>query len=219
MPQRGTVFLGVSLTVVLFAPLLVADDQQAESSRLNALFGKGVAELRTARWDAAIADFTEILNAQPKCAEAFAARGAAHLAKEQFDLAITDTTKAIELTPKATPSYLNRGLAYLAKNDLEHAMADFKTLLRIAPKSDEAFAGCGQVHFARKEYDQAVAAFTKAIEVIPEKRDSDLMNRLVRHYNCRGKVLLEKGESQKAEKDFEAALQILDKNGPANKVR
>lgn len=82
-------------------------------------------------FDAAIADFDEVVRRAPTWESGFIKRGYACLAKDDYDRAIADFNESIQLSPTLGPLYRNRGEAYLAKGEDALAEADFREAKRL----------------------------------------------------------------------------------------
>ncbi len=80
-------------------------------------------------YDAAIADYTEVIGRKPTIAEAYYNRGNVLKNKGDYDAAIADYTEAIRLKPKLIEAYYNRGLMCQANGYWKAAIADFQKYL------------------------------------------------------------------------------------------
>jgi tetratricopeptide (TPR) repeat protein len=84
----------------------------------------------------AIADYSKVIEQNPKDPEAYNNRGNAFFDNLQYDLAIADYTKAIELNPKYAEAYYHRGNVYVDKLQFDQAIADLKTCISLSPTPD-----------------------------------------------------------------------------------
>jgi len=64
------------------------------------------------KYDNTIEIFSEVIELNPKCANAYNDRGAANYVLGKCDKSIKDFTKSIELDPNNPGHYYNRGNAY-----------------------------------------------------------------------------------------------------------
>ncbi|MGE0769943.1 MAG: tetratricopeptide repeat protein, partial [Hyphomicrobiaceae bacterium] len=80
----------------------------------------------------AIADYTAIIRANPKDANAYYNRGRVHKAKRDFDRAIADYSRAIEIVPRMSPFYAFRGDVYAEKGDKDRAIQEYRKALNIS---------------------------------------------------------------------------------------
>ena len=67
--------------------------------------------------DAAIRQFTAVLQKNPKDTGAYAKRGKAYSGNKDYDKAMADYDKAIQLDPKIADAYVGRAVIYLVKRD------------------------------------------------------------------------------------------------------
>ncbi len=95
--------------------------------------------------DSALKDFSRIIEADPKNAQAYSMRGLVYLGKGNFEAAAEEQTKAIGLNPKYVDAYLRRGKTFMAQAVLKkkpearpRAMEDFKTVLKMDPRNEDA---------------------------------------------------------------------------------
>jgi hypothetical protein len=84
--------------------------------------GWTMAEIANGHHDRTLADFTQVIEANP--AAAYDIRGDTENAKGDFDGAIADFTKAIELNPNDAIAYYHRAFAKDKKGDFDGASAD-----------------------------------------------------------------------------------------------
>src|ERR1700738_1296223 len=72
---------------------------------------KGVELAQQKQYDAAIAEFTKAIEADPKDARTYSNRGTAYRATGKFTEAIADYSKAIEVSPKDYFGFMESGQA------------------------------------------------------------------------------------------------------------
>jgi tetratricopeptide (TPR) repeat protein len=118
--------------------------------------------------DGALADFTKVIELDPKSAPAYNSRGIVKQMRGDLDGAIADYTKAVGLDPKSAPAYNNRAVAKQTKGDLDGALADHTKVVELDPKNALAYNNRGLVKRATGDADGALADFTKAIELNPQ---------------------------------------------------
>src|SRR6185295_17908128 len=73
------------------------------------IMNRGYIQTRDRRFDAAIADFTEVLRLRPKSSGALRARAGVYAELKQLDAAAKDYEQAIDLEPELPTSYIARG--------------------------------------------------------------------------------------------------------------
>ncbi|WP_027184280.1 tetratricopeptide repeat protein [Desulfovibrio inopinatus] len=129
----------------------------------DAWYLRGLAEIDTGDYDAAIDDFTSILDVQPDNVEALAGRAKAYLENDEASLALTDINRAIALAPTNAELYVTRGLVWLAMDNLTRAGNNFDTALSYDATSSNAYAGNGYLAIEDKDYVTAIAWFDTAL--------------------------------------------------------
>ena len=92
-------------------------------------FNRGLSNLNQARFNRAIADFTEAIRLDAGNLLALINRGEAYRLRGDYDAAIADFTEAIRLDPKNALAYSNRGIVQRSKGELDLAIADFTQAL------------------------------------------------------------------------------------------
>jgi tetratricopeptide (TPR) repeat protein len=109
--------------IQLFTKAIASGELSQE--QLSAAYSlRGFALEMKGAYDKAIADWTKVIELNPKNAEAYYHRGLAWHGKGDYDKAIVDYTKAIELDPKLADAYYSRGLAWFGKGDYDKFKAD-----------------------------------------------------------------------------------------------
>src|SRR5438270_3423209 len=146
-----------SILSVLFVGLLVIPVAQGKSRGGGGESGgdharRGEELVNQKQYDAAIAEFTKEVQANPGDPRAYDRRGTAYRAAARvaaaagdgagasmrFVSAITDFSKEIELAPKSFIGYLERGQTELAQQQFDTALADLNKAVELKP--DEALA-------------------------------------------------------------------------------
>jgi Flp pilus assembly protein TadD len=86
---------------------------------------QGEDALRNGDYEKAFSFWSEILQSNPKNADAFVFRGIARIGKGDLDGAITDWDKAVQLDPNLAAAYANRGKGYARKGELDEEIIDW----------------------------------------------------------------------------------------------
>jgi tetratricopeptide (TPR) repeat protein len=172
------------LGACLFAPALVEgktvpQHQKRAAARSgkgdsNGAFSDGQQAIRLSLQEAkepldnAIANYTRVIERNPKSATAYHNRGNARLAKGDLDGAIADFNRAIDLRPKYADAYKNRATAKRAKGDLDGALADSDRGIELDPKSADAYLVRGVVKSDEDDLDGAISDYSEAIKLDPK---------------------------------------------------
>jgi tetratricopeptide (TPR) repeat protein len=125
-------------------------------------FDKGAALSGRGDWDAAILEYTNAINIDPNCAEAYNGRGSAYIWKKDYDRAIVDYTQAIKICPNYTEAYNCRGVAYSWKNDYGRAIADYTQAITLWPYYAEAYKNRAKAYSAKGNKTLAGADYAMA---------------------------------------------------------
>jgi tetratricopeptide (TPR) repeat protein len=115
--------------------------------------------------DQAIADCTEAIRCDPKCAVAYRHRGAAYSAEGDSDKAMADFDAAVRLDPTDRINLSDRVRESLKRREFDKALADVDQMIHLNPRDGNAYASRGEVHLARGDFEKAAADYDRAAEV------------------------------------------------------
>lgn len=85
--------------------------------------------------DEAIKKYKEIIEKNPKCAEAYTDLGTAYVYKDMNDRAIEELKKAIDIDPRNADAYTWLGQCYEEKGEYEKAKQAYKKALKLTPEN------------------------------------------------------------------------------------
>lgn len=94
------------------------------------------AYMRKKDYAKAAADYTKVLELDPKNAYSYKMRGRARYEMADANGAVADYTKSIELDDKDPDAYFMRGYAYGSQKKLAEAKADLEKALELSPKME-----------------------------------------------------------------------------------
>lgn len=178
--------LRVSTKCFLIAAIAVAvavstNAQPAEQlKRASELFKQGNDNYSGARYDAAIANFTEYLKIRPNVATGWYNRGLAHwqkamaaMSRADFEKAEADFTQAIKIDAKDADFWLHRAHARLRlipvdfTKQVAQAIADYSEVIRLRPADSGAYTGRAQAYYEKNSSREAMADANKALQLNP----------------------------------------------------
>jgi tetratricopeptide (TPR) repeat protein len=169
----------------------------------------GIKEFDNHNWDAAEADFTKAINADPTLTDAYTWRGDTRDNKGDPAGALLDYAQAIKHDPKDQ-------YAYATKCDTEREVAhydagirDCKKAIALDPHDAYAYRMLGRLYVARggnADYVNAVSSFTQSI-----KADNTVP--ITYAYRCQARELLE--NYSQALEDCDRALALDSSNHTA----
>ncbi|MDR3341696.1 MAG: tetratricopeptide repeat protein [Treponema sp.] len=99
---------------------------------------RGMAHFARSHYEAAIDDFTQSLELDPKSYKAFYYRGVVRAVLQQFIEAIDDFTRSLDINPYQSFCRYRRGLTYYHIDDYPQALADCEAALALEPDSEPA---------------------------------------------------------------------------------
>jgi tetratricopeptide (TPR) repeat protein len=169
----------------LFA--LASDIQQ--SGNLN-----GAAEL-----------YHQIVQADPRQAEAHFKLGNILLRQHKLDEAITRYRLCIDLRPNDAEAHCNLGLALASLGKLDDAVKQFSRALSLNPRYAEAHSNLGTALRSQRKQEEAIASFQQALVCNPNFAEA--------HYNL-GNAFKDMARWDEAADQYQQALRL--KPGSAN---
>jgi tetratricopeptide (TPR) repeat protein len=135
---------------------------------VSALYNRGVAYCdRLSQPKKAVADFSRVIELDPKHVNAWCSRGIAHDKLGRYEDAVTDFSRAIELDPKLVSAWYGRGVAYATLGRYGEAVADYASVIELDPKNVNAWHGRGLGHRRLGQYGKAVADYETALTLAP----------------------------------------------------
>lgn len=126
-------------------PAYVAFQQQAD------------AHLVKGEYDLAVADYSKVIELNPKNAGTYLSRGLSYSYKKSYDQAISDYNRGIELAPNESSAYFNRGESYEKLGETAKALADYQKAVEINPKNESAKASLKRLQDEQAKIEQAKA--------------------------------------------------------------
>jgi Flp pilus assembly protein TadD len=163
----------------------------------RALNRRGLAYVRTERYNEALADFNRLIASNRTNSGYFGNRISVHRALKQYDLALRDAGETIRLSPRLAFGYHNRASIYFDIGKYEEAIADLDRA--IAAKDAFVFSiyDRGRAYAKLGRYGLAVRDFTTVLEREPTS---------VWAYRERGLAYVGSGEVDKARADLRKFL-------------
>lgn len=144
-------------------------------------------------FEAAIIEYSKVIEIQPKNADAYHNRGIAKAKLKDYQGAVIDFTKTIELDPNHEFGYYNRGNAKDDLNDFKSAIADYNKAIRINSSNSNYLNNRGIAKGHLGDFNGAISDYSEAIKMSP--MDSTL------YYN-RGIAKLKLGQRDSGCKDL-----------------
>jgi tetratricopeptide (TPR) repeat protein len=174
---------------------------QPQTSAID-LLNSGVKNLQNERYEAAIADFTQVIRSQQELVpQAYSNRCLAYLQLQQYPIAIEDCTQAIYFNPSNTEAYLNLGLVYYRQGNYPKAIAIYKSTIEQNLADWRFYYNLGLSHHGLKNYDAAITNYNVAL-----KHNGLESQQTGQIYNDRGLSYLLSRRATKAIADFTRSI-------------
>jgi tetratricopeptide (TPR) repeat protein len=146
-----------------------------------------------------MADFSRVIELNPRFGNAYVYRGLIHYHKGDLDRAIWEYNRALEINPKDDVAYADRGLAYYYKRDYDRALADLNRAIEYNPKYTNAYNSRGLAYYKKGDLERALADYGRALKLDPQYAKA--------YYN-RGLALVQKGELDRGLAEYNRALEL-----------
>ncbi|MGK7886640.1 MAG: tetratricopeptide repeat protein, partial [Crocosphaera sp.] len=123
-------------------------------------------------YEAAIADYSKVIEIKPKSLEPYFSRGLEYLKINNIQATIEDFSKIIQLNKKAAnPVYFNvyflRGELYRKSNNYKGAIEDFSSFIKLQPENHQGYSYRCMVYTDLKDYNQAMKDCNQALAIAP----------------------------------------------------
>lgn len=184
-PAKGTVPSDVHLPVD-------ADDH----------FALGTLCAAEGQHDAAIVEFSKVLELEASDAEAWLSRARSYLAIGQYAMAIKDCTEAIRRAPRDKWAYCRRAEAHLRLRQYSDAIADLERVRKLDQALELQYLLSGIAHFGLGQHERALHDLNQAIRRAPTWAEN---------YLARGRVYDAMGKDRLSKRDFAEAIRRAPK--------
>ena len=154
------------------------------------------------------ADFDKVIELNPELSSlrnAYIGRGYAFLLKENYNQAIRDYNSALELNQDGDFTawiYSMRATAYNQIEDYDQAIQDFSTAIQLDPNNSMLYASRVISYLYNGDFELALRDCNKAILLAGSNFEASYA------YLMRGSVYATKNELDRAEADFQKALEM-----------
>jgi len=178
---KNIIFLTAILLALVFVFALEGFAEEDE-------FEKGLALIKSRRYDEAIEAFSAVIGMIPGDFEAYNYRGIAGAYKKDYDGAIEDYTMALRIRPGYAEAFSNRGFAWVKKGNLAKALADFSRAIEMEPHFVDALNSQAWVlaTSSDKRYRNGKRAVDLAIKAVEINETVDSLDTLSAAYAANG---------------------------------
>ena len=205
-PQQFVRYMDLALSDYNMA---ISLDTSFVSPRVNKavlLYNYGQFQNDTAKYYAALKDFTIALHLQPKNKDALLGRANTLGTLQRYEEAIPDYDSYIQLMENPnrkkgdwdSKAYLWRGTAYFKIGNLDLALSDFQTTANLLPDYWESYYWTALIYHQNEDYPTAISYYDQALLRNPEHSES---------YSWRGLAKYKMKDYQAAINDYTLAIQ------------
>ncbi len=171
-----------------------------------ARFYCGVALENMQDWQAALQEYTAVLDAEPDLIPARLNRCVLLTDTGRVEQAIEDASAVLRLDPNHAVAFNNRGVALTASGAVEEANGDFSKAIELMPEYAEAWFNRATNRFREGAYELAIDDFTRALACEPDSREIQV---------GRAKAFMQIGNYQQARFDLLRVLRDHPKHAEA----
>ncbi len=172
---------------------IIGSGHETPENLAVAYLNRGGGYVLRARFDEAIADFSQYIRMKPGDPKGYDIRGRAYKASFESEKAIADFTEALKIDPRYARAFLDRGEAYWFFGQEGEALADLNRYVEMKPDDPEGYTLRGHVFSETRQYDKAIEDYSHSIRLNPNDADT---------YDDRGGAYSDKGLYAQAVSDF-----------------
>jgi regulator of sirC expression with transglutaminase-like and TPR domain len=151
---------------------LWSDNVEKTPNLPRPLLTRGFVYGNLGQYDKAIADFSRVIEIDPKSKEAYYDRGIAYATIGQVNKSIADYSRLIEIDPRYAKAYSNRGADYFNLGQLDKAIADYTVAIAIDPNYPDAYYNRGLAYGKLGKWENAIADYTRLLEIDPNNSNA-----------------------------------------------
>ena len=207
---------------------------EENSKKAKEYLDAGMSYYNQRKYDLAIANFTKVIEIDPKNSYAYEMRGNAYntITPGKYNLAFADYSKAIELNPESSQAYSSRGGIYFWRKNYDMALTDYTKAIEVDPQNLYAYVWLGNTFHAMSKNDLALVEYAKALELYPDYKIAYYFRAIVFYdqakyelaiidyttaidvdpsaYRLRGEAYYKLGKNENAISDFTKAVDLGD---------
>ncbi|PSN16328.1 hypothetical protein C7293_03235 [filamentous cyanobacterium CCT1] len=209
--QAGEDFPSWSEEVVLTNPVKPLPEREAHNQKsldpsvkenVELLLKKGLEQSQGKNEDA-IKTYTDIINLNPICAEAYFMRGSNKVALDEIQSALEDFSKAIEIRPDYGQAHHEYAMALFVVKDFRRAIEEGSKAIDLGVNYASTYNIRGAAYESLSMYKEAITDFSQAISIDPSEGI---------YYQNRSLAYRKDGDIEKAEQDLLALNKLTKQN-------
>ncbi len=187
--------------ITLFTQSLAAEpnDYRLHDALGMAYWIRGASEPAEREW-------RETLRLEPDNVQTLVSLGGLYAQEQRFDQALPPLEKALRLNPRDAAAHLNLGAAYAETGKLDLAEEQFRAAVLLSPMNFNAHNLLGKLYFDSNRLGEAEQQFRESLECEPN----------LAAYDHLGYIYAQRGDQDRAEKAFKAALAMKSTDSHAH---
>lgn len=152
-----------------------------------------------ARFDLAVADYSDAIALNQSDARAFHFRAMSYQKMGKYSEAIADSTQALRLDPRNARAYNERGASHSFLDQYDEAIRDYTFAIRLNPDYALAYRNRGSCHAHKGEWEDAISDYDAAIRI--NSHDA-------KAFFKRSQAYAKLGDKSKSKEDYDDAVQL-----------
>ncbi|MBD2413370.1 serine/threonine protein kinase [Nostoc calcicola FACHB-389] len=153
---------------------------KSESNPQQKLYQEGVNKYDAGNYEAAVKDFSQLIELEPQNALAYNKRGDAYYRLGDYEQAQADSSQAILLNPQDANAYYDRAFALYELGNYKEAIANYTEAIKLNSQDAYAYYGRGLARVQLKDNKGALGDFTKAIAIKAQYTEAYLQRGILR---------------------------------------
>jgi tetratricopeptide (TPR) repeat protein len=178
---------------------------ECDPHHAKARLGRGLALQQTGEHEAAIRDFTDVVQRFPKWAGLYItyySRAYSYKALGRLTAAVDDCNQVMQGNPDHIDALYLRGVALKELGDFEHAAEDLNAVIEADPTYHEAYYARGTLFYMQRRWEEAIADLSDFL-----RHASPADGIVVDSHRLRGIAAFELGRNQAALEDLSLAIE------------
>ena len=144
---------------------------------------------RTLAWKDSISLWTDVIDKNPQCAQAFTNRAFMYNEKMEYDNAVNDLTEGLKIDStdaKRLNFYASRAFLYKKMGRFELALSDYSSAIRKNPGDVKLFFARGVLYTDNLEkYDSGISDFKRYLRSYPDDNNCNMNLGIAYYYNSK----------------------------------
>jgi tetratricopeptide (TPR) repeat protein len=143
------------------------------------LLQQGIEHTKQGNYGAAIQIFTQVININPRLAQAYYRRGLAYYDSGDLTNAIADYNESLTINSQQLDVYLARALALLTLGNIQGSTIDLQAILTLNPNYAPAYQLQATIFIRSNQFDRAIENLKQAGKIYLDSQDKENCRRCI----------------------------------------